>query len=154
MKKKILGSVLACVASPVFCETYVISSAPSSVIVYVEGAKVTRNVTVQLPAGRHDIILPDLPPELKHQIPQIAVSNAILGPVSVRNDALPPQSETDPEDVVLAREQLMIAQTNLADHEDQEARVMSAAEAAEMQIEFLKALARNEGLSSDAGDLN
>ncbi len=154
MKKKILSSVLACVASPVFCETYVISSAPSSVIVYVEGAKVTRNVTVQLPAGRHDIILPDLPPELKHQIPQIAVSNAVLGPVSVRNDALPPQSETDPEDVVLAREQLMIAQTNLADHEDQEARVMSAAEAAEMQIEFLKALARNEGLSSDAGDLN
>lgn len=154
MKNRVLSSVLVCVASPVFCETYVITSAPSSVIVYLEGAKVTRNLTVELPAGRHDVVLPDLPPELEYQLPQIAVTNAVLGPVSVRNDALPPLSEEDTDDIASAREQLMIAQTNLADHEDQEARVMSAAEAAEMQIEFLKALARNEGLSSDAGDLN
>lgn len=154
MKNRFLSSVLICVASPVFCETYVITSAPSSVIVYLEGAKVTRNLTVELPAGRHDVVLPDLPPELEYQIPQIAVTNAVLGPVSVRNDALPPLSEAETDDVISAREQLKIAQTNLANHEDQEARVMSAAEAAEMQIEFLRALARNEGLSSDAGDLN
>ncbi|WP_298975038.1 DUF4139 domain-containing protein [uncultured Roseobacter sp.] len=154
MKSKVLSSVLVCVASPLFCETYVVTSAPSSVIVYTEGAKVTRNLTVELPVGRHDVILPDLPPELEYQIPQVTVTNAVLGPVSVRKDALPPLSEEETDDVVTAREQLMVAQKSLADHEDQEARVMSAAEAAKLQIEFLKALARNEGLSSDAGDLN
>ena len=144
---------MICVASPVLGETFIIASAPNSVTVYPEGARVTRTVTVELPAGRHDVVLPDLPPELEFQMPQIAVTNAVLGPVSVRNDALPPHSEADTDDVAAARAQLNVAKMTLADHKDQEARVMSAAEAAEVQIEFLKALAKNEGLSPDAGDL-
>ncbi|GFE52334.1 hypothetical protein So717_40870 [Roseobacter cerasinus] len=154
MKIRLLWFSLLCVASPAFCETFIVTSAPSSAIVYIGGAKVTRKLTLELPAGRHSIVLPDLPPELEYQVPQIAVTNAILGPVSVRKDALPPLVDAETEDIVAARAQLQSAEAALANHMDDEARVMSAAEAATMQIDFLRTLAKNEGLSSDAGNLH
>lgn len=142
-----------CVASPVASDTIVAFSQPASVVVYPEGAEVVRNLTVDLPAGRHVVILPDMPAGVEYQIPRVTVANAVLGAVSVRTDAQLLLSDAETPAVVAAREQLEASEAALADHMDAEARVRAKADAAEVQIAFLKALASNEALGSDPENL-
>ena len=42
-------------------DTITVFSQPNAVEVYPQGALVTRTVTFDMPQGRHDILLPDLP---------------------------------------------------------------------------------------------
>jgi len=142
-----------CVASPVASDTIVTFSQPDSAVVYLEGAEVVRNLTVDLPAGRHVVILPDMPADVEYQIPRVSVANAVLGAVSVRTDAQPLLTDAETPAVVAAREQLEASEAALEDHMDAEARVRAKADAAEVQIAFLKALANNEALSSDPQNL-
>lgn len=150
---RILYFALIPLAAPVFADTFVIRSEPSSAIVYLEGSKVTRKIAVDLPAGRHTVVLPDLPDTVEFLLPQISVTNATLGPVSVREDALHPLPDVDTDAVTEARAKVKQYEDDLANYFDAKARVMAAAEGAETQIEFLRALALNEGLNSDAETL-
>ncbi|WP_300033511.1 DUF4139 domain-containing protein [uncultured Roseobacter sp.] len=144
---------LLCFASPVAGDTIVAYSQPNSVVVYLEGAEVTRNVILDLPAGRHTVVLPDLPPDVAYQLPRISVTNAVTGAVSVRSDVLPLLADEETPDIIAAREQLEASKSALAVHADIEEGFRAKAEAAETQIGFLRSLALNEGLNSDPENL-
>ena len=104
-------SVALCLSAPAHADSFTLRSTPDTVIVYPQGAKVTRNLSVALPAGTHDVILPDLPEEVLWQSsPQISVTGAVLGAVSLRGDALPPLADADPEAIEAARQTLKAAE--------------------------------------------
>ncbi len=146
--------ILWCLATPAFSETFTVRSAPSAVLVYNGAAKVSREFTIQLPAGRHEVILPDLPYVVEDVLPQIEVLNATLGPVSVRSRSLPPLVGADANAVTAARNLVKANKTALAEHMDTEAGIRAEADAAKAQIEFLKSLGQNEGLPADAAGLS
>ena len=147
-------SVALCLSAPAHADSFTLRSTPDTVIVYPQGAKVTRNLSVALPAGTHDVILPDLPEEVLWQpSPQISVTGAVLGAVSLRGDALPPLADADPEAIEAARQTLKAAQQALTRHRDAEADIQLQSDAAAAQIAFLEGLTRNEGLPADVAGL-
>ena len=146
---RILIFPLLCLATPAFADTFTLRSAPQSVVVYPAGAKVTRVLTVNLPAGTHDIILPDLPYAVEELPPQIAITNATLEQFSIRGDALPPLVDPDDQAVLQAREVVKTKQAALDSHLDQEAEIRLQSDAAEAQLQFLKNMSQNEGLLTD-----
>ena len=146
---RILIFPLLCLATPAFADTFTLRSAPQSVVVYPAGAKVTRVLTVNLPAGTHDIILPDLPYAVEELPPQIAITNATLEQFSIRGDALPPLVDPDDQAVLQAREVVKTKQAALDSHLDQEAEIRLQSDAAEAQLQFLRNMSQNEGLLTD-----
>ena len=63
-------------SSPAVAETFTVRSALQSATVYAQGAKVTRVLSVDLPAGAHEVVLPDLPAEFSTELFQVSVSSA------------------------------------------------------------------------------
>ncbi len=52
---------LLALPTAVFADNFTVTSAPSDVTVYPGIAMVSRTVTVDVPQGTHELVLPDLP---------------------------------------------------------------------------------------------
>lgn len=78
------GSAL--IALPAFAERFEARSLVTEATLYPQGAMITRNATVTLPAGQHEIVFVDIPQgydplEIERSL-QIRVDGGALGPVS------------------------------------------------------------------------
>lgn len=134
-------------------ETFTLRSAPKSVMVYPEGAMVQRVLTVAIPAGTHDIIVPDLPEPASVTTPRVVVTGATLNLVTTRNNALLPLADAEPQAILQARAEVKSRQAALTAHLDEERTVRLQSEAAAAQIAFLNGLSRNESLPTDSAGL-
>ncbi|MCU9838878.1 mucoidy inhibitor MuiA family protein [Ruegeria sp. WL0004] len=143
-----------CLTSPALAETFVLRGSPQEVTIYPGVARITRHISLDLPAGTHQIILPDLPPGAAHQTPRIAVSGAVLGAVSLRDSALDPLADTDSPAIEAARAALKEAQAALDAHADAETAVTNRSDAAAAQIAFLERLGGGDALLADATALD
>ncbi|APE44888.1 hypothetical protein BOO69_16855 [Sulfitobacter alexandrii] len=134
-------------------ETFTLSSAPTSAVVYGYGAQVTREVSVTVPAGTHDLVLPDLPAWMRGDMLRVSVDGARLGSTQFRSSAVPPQPERETPEVAAAKERIEAAERALTALDDRVAEARLAAAAAEAKAGFLGALGTNEGLPSDVATL-
>ena len=78
---------LAALPLPALAETYTVTSAPTAVTVYNGYAMVTRDVTVDVDAGAHELVLPDLPQWVDAGSLRVSITGAELGSTRLRNDA-------------------------------------------------------------------
>ncbi|MEQ6249721.1 DUF4139 domain-containing protein [Sulfitobacter sp. HNIBRBA3233] len=140
---------LALMPLPLVAETYTLPSAPSAVTVYSDFAMVTRTVSVDVSAGRHEIVLPDMPVWVDADALRVAVSGAVLGTTRLRFDALPPQPDRDSPAVAAARDRVEEAERALVVLEDRVADARLAATAAEARVTFLTSLGSSQTLPSD-----
>jgi uncharacterized protein (TIGR02231 family) len=86
-----LTAATALVPSVALADLFEARSVVSNATIYVQGASVTREATVMLPAGQHQITLLDIPVEfgtLEADSLQAHVSAGVLGQVSVANETL------------------------------------------------------------------
>lgn len=143
-----------CLTSPALADTFVLRGSPQAVTVYPGVARVTRHLSLDLPAGTHQIVLPDLPPGAVGQMPRIAVTGAVLGAVSLRDSALDPLADTDSPAIEAARAAVKDARAALDGHADAEAAITSRSDAAAAQIAFLERLGGGDALSADATALD
>lgn len=140
---RLLFFLAALVAAPgVFAETTVETS-PRQVTVFPDGARVTREGSLPLPAGENQVLFPDLPASV---IPS-SLRLSVEGPagtrfygVSLRNDYTP--------DVVEQRTRLL--KDKLQALEDGATDLSDKVEARKAEIELLKSLAQ-EGSKDAAG---
>lgn len=68
------------------------------VILYPDAALVTRQVAVDIPAGSHEIILPDLPPTLDPASLRVegqAASRVVIGGIDLKLSPLPPKADAE-----------------------------------------------------------
>jgi uncharacterized protein (TIGR02231 family) len=93
--RKLVALLLITTAAPALADTIEARSTITAVIVYPDGAKITREVSFALPsAGSHDLLVTDLPAGLETALMQIAASEGLgVGGFALRSDRLPPREE-------------------------------------------------------------
>lgn len=137
---RILSLALAALPLPLMAETYTVTSTPTAATVYGGFAMVTRQISIDVSAGAHEVILPDLPQWVDAASLRVAVTGADLGNTRLRTDALPPQPDGDSDAVAAAKEQIKTAERALRDLDDSVQDAGLAAQAAQARLVFLSSL--------------
>lgn len=150
---RLVAVCLLCLPAAAQAETFTLSSAPTSAIVYGYGAQVSREVVFKVPAGQHDVVLPDLPAWLRGDMLRVSLDGARLGATQFRSSAVPPQPENESAEVAAAKDRIEAAERALTALDDRIAEARLAAAAAEAKVRFLAALGTNEGLPGDVATL-
>ncbi len=137
----------------VLADSFTIASAPTAVTVFPIGAEITREVQIDLPAGAHDITLPDVPRWMDPALITATLSGARIDSVSHRDDPAPRSTQADTPQVAEARAALRAAEAELAAHEDKIAAAQIVIDAARAQMDFLTGLGTSETLPADVETL-
>lgn len=128
-------------------ETFQLSSQISNVIVYPNGAKVTRTAQFDLPAGSHQLQVLDLPQSVALDGIQAKLTGAQLGAVTLRDDFVPPRAEVEDAARAAAERRLEAAREELQAHQDDIRSLQLSKEAADTAIGFLRGLTKSDALS-------
>jgi|688.fasta_scaffold293296_1 uncharacterized protein (TIGR02231 family) len=135
-----LTAVICMVTLPVSAETVTAASKITSVTLYGSGAIVKRQMSLTLPAGVTDVVLPDLPQDIDLSTLQIKTPDGVeLVSLTLAKDRLPPLEDTPDPAVQAAR----------AEVDRLEAALRQSAAAVEAIR--LKAAAANETLAALRG---
>lgn len=142
----LLSSALVVLPVMSAAETFQLQSRISEVIVYPQGAKVTRVADYEIPAGSHQLQVLDLPQNIFLERVRAKLTGAKLGAVSLRDDFVPPVARV--EDAVRAAAKVRLEETveALAQHRDEIRSLQLTREAAETAIGFLRGLGEGEAL--------
>lgn len=150
---RFLPLALAALPLPALAEIYTVTSTPTAATVYSGFAIVTREISVDVTAGAHEIVLPDLPQWVDAGSIRARVTGAQIGSTRLRTAALPPQPDGDSQAVVQAKEQIKTAERALRDLEDSVQDANLSVKAAQARLTFLTGLALSETLPSDPSAL-
>ena len=135
-----LTAVICMITLPVSAETVSAASKITSVTLYGSGAIVKRQLSLTLPAGVTDVVLPDLPQDIDLSTLQIKTPDGVeLVSLTLAKDRLPPLEDTPDAAVQAAR----------AEVDRLEAALRQSASAVESI--GLKAAAANETLAALRG---
>ena len=145
---------LLALAAPAFADTITGQARVDTVTIYPGLATVTRLVTLDLPAGQHDIIIPDLPQGLSADGLRIAAPAQVrLGAVNLAFDRLPVTPDQSSPAILAARAEVDRLEEVLRESDTAIAAIRLRAQAAEDQIAFLQSLGQaSAGESLTTGD--
>lgn len=147
--------VLALTLCPaiVQADLFQVASHPDSVIVHPDLARVSRSVTLDMPAGQHELRLSNLPRAILPQLTDVTLNGASLLSRVFRDAPTPtPDTLAGSAEVQAAKAALETAQEALAAHADRVAEIRAQAAAAKAQIAFLEGL-RTEEMQLSVDDL-
>ena len=139
--------LLAVSPSFVFADTIVARIAPTDVTVFTQGAEVTRTGQIDLPAGIHEIVIPDMRPNNGGtNTPTVTLSGATLISEKWQNNNSVAQLEPETEEYAVAKAALETAQDAVAALNDEISKKQLEITAANAQLEFLKSLSNSDTL--------
>ncbi|MEO0939419.1 MAG: DUF4139 domain-containing protein [Pseudomonadota bacterium] len=141
---------LLCLPGFAWADVLLMTSAPTEVEIQRTGAQVTREVTFDMPAGQHAIVLPDLPAGAEAQGMRAQLSGAVLQSLTVRGSPAPLPPDTPRPGVAAAETAVRAAEEALAEVQDQIGLLQRTVSAAQAQQAFLSDLAGAETLPQDA----
>ncbi|MDP3959967.1 MAG: DUF4139 domain-containing protein [Pseudorhodobacter sp.] len=146
-----LASLLAL---PLNAETSVAASHIARVTLYPWGASVVREVAVDLPAGRHELIIPDLPLDTDGATLHLdAPASLTIGAVNLQQGRLPPQGAVASPAVQAAEAAVKRATAALRAADDAIAAIELKAQAAQEQLGFLRGLSQTDAVTGTVEDL-
>lgn len=145
--------IFALLPLPALADTFVVQAPPVAATVYAQGALVSRNASLQLPAGQHTLELRDMDPSLSLDAMNIRLDGATITSRSwtARPDG-PYRAPRTPEWMV-AKAALDAATEVLAVLDDRIALAQASAQAAQDQINFLNGLTVSEDTAADVDTL-
>ena len=146
---RFLALALASFPLTALAETYTVASAPTAATVYRGFAMVTRDVSVDVTAGAHEVVLADLPQWIDPARLRVSVSGAALTATRLRTDALPPAPDTESDQIRAAKDAIKTAERALRDLDDAKQDAGLAETAAAARIAFLEGLTDSDTLPSD-----
>lgn len=136
---RLLASLcLACAPAALFAAPAEIPASLSNVMLFPEGAQVTRTITV--PAGVTEVLVPNLPDGTDPASLRVTGAGVEIGAVTLMAEREPARLwEASPE-VMKARADLEAAAETLAKGQDKVAALKAQVTAAQAQAEFLRGL--------------
>jgi len=135
-------------------ETTVAASHIARVTLYPWGASVVREVAVDLPAGRHELIIPDLPLDSDGATLHLdAPVGLTIGAVNLQQGRLPPQDAVASPEVQAAEAEVKRATAALRAADDAIAAIEVKAQAAQEQLGFLRGLSQTDAVTGTVEDL-
>lgn len=132
--------IFALLPLPALADTFVVQAPPVTATVYAQGALVSRNTTVDLPAGQHVIELRNMDPDLSLDAMDIAVTGATITARSWTQRPNTPYRAPRTPEWLAAKANLDSAADALATLDDRIALALASAQAAQDQIQFLNGL--------------
>lgn len=148
-----IAVILALLPLSAIADTIIVQAPPVAATVYAQGALVSRNTALQLPAGQHTLELRDMDPSLSLDAMNIRLDGATITSRSwtARPDG-PYRAPRTPE-WIMAKAALDAATEVLAVLDDEVAVALAAAEAARDQVGFLNGIRVPEEVSTDVETL-
>ncbi len=145
--------LLAVLPVTAYADVFQVSSSPQAVVVHPDAARVTREVTIDVPVGRHELRISDLPSQFDADFAEITVAGAVLEARTLRSTPLLTADRLagtpEVQAVIEARE---AASKALEDFKDGTRALQAEIEAARAQIAFLEGLRQMDRLAGEALD--
>lgn len=138
---------LLLMTSPAWAADIALNAPVTAATLYPQGATLTRAVDFAVPAGRHRLIITDLPADVNAATLRVAVTGARLGALSFRDDAVPPRDAADPVALRAAEDAVKQAEAALRAAETAKARALAARDGAAAQLAFLAGLGQSAATS-------
>ncbi|WP_375687495.1 DUF4139 domain-containing protein [Pseudooceanicola sp. LIPI14-2-Ac024] len=132
---------------PALADDIPVPSRVASVTVFPQGASLVREGQFSAPAGRHTLILTDMPVRDARGL-RIEADGVSLGPVTIRNDLTPPRDPQTDAAIEAAEAEVERLEKAVAEARDAAGAIRLEAEAARAQIEFLKGLGASDGIAA------
>ncbi len=148
-----IAILVALLPSALTAEVLTLPSRATEAIVYPVGGQITHEVAVSLDVGRHQIVLPDMPPNLVLNQLRVSAPGLRLGALRYRQDITPPRQNTETTAVTAAKQTIKDIERQIQAVRDTIARNALDAQAAEDRISFLSALGSNDSLPADPDSL-
>ena len=133
-------------------ETIIATSQVTGVTIYPQGALITREVTFTAPAGRHEVLVADMPGATEPLLLRVTSGDTELGPFTLREERLPPRLQPKSPEMVAAEDAVKVAQAALRGAEAKVAAIRAEVEAHQAEIAFLTGV-RMAGAASTAEGL-
>lgn len=155
MLRPILASSLIALlaAAPALADTFEASADITAVTIYPQGATVVRQVTFDVPAGTHEVIVPGLPVNTIAQALRVTPSDGVrIGALSLAKGRQPVTDDTPSDAVVAATAEVERLEQVLRDHDTAISMIRLAVMAAEEQVAFLRGLSNQDGLAATSPD--
>lgn len=144
---RVLSFALCVLPTALLAEDIPLTSDVSAVTLYPQGATVTREVPFSAPAGRHDLILTDLPRGTDLSGIRVSVEGATMGRLSARRDFVPPRDAQTDARIAAAEALVEERESALRDAMAQVQSIRLEREAAQARVEFLTRLGQGEGVA-------
>ncbi|EBA12016.1 DUF4139 domain-containing protein [Roseobacter sp. CCS2] len=143
MFRLFLTTSLIALAAPSLADTFTAEARVDTVTIYPGLATVTRQVTLDLPAGQHEIIVPGMPEGLSTEGLRLAApAGTQVGAVNLAFDRLPVTPDQSAPEVVAARDEVERLEGVLRDRAAEIAQIRLRVQAAEEQVAFLQSLSQ------------
>ena len=143
MFRLFLTTSLIALSAPSFADVFTAEAQVDTVTIYPGLATVTRQVTLDLPAGQHEIVVPGLPEGLATEGLRLAAPvGAQVGAVNLAFDRLPVTPDQSAPVIQAARAEVERLDGVLRDRTAEIARIRLRVQAAEEQITFLQSLSQ------------
>ncbi|MFN3661476.1 DUF4139 domain-containing protein [Yoonia sp.] len=141
MFRLLLTTSVMALSAPAFADTITGQARVDSVTIYPGLASVTRQVTLDLPEGQHEVIIPGLPQNLRTDGVRIAAPGQVrLGSVNLAFDRLPVTPDQASPAVQDARAEVERLEEVVRMRDVAIAEIRLRVQAAEDQIAFLQSL--------------
>ncbi|MFU8823521.1 DUF4139 domain-containing protein [Yoonia sp.] len=143
MFRLFLSTSMIALSAPAFADTITGQARVDSVTIYPGLATVTRQVTLDLPQGQHEIVIPGLPQNLGSDGLRIAAPGQVrVGAVNLAFDRLPVTPDQSSPAVQAARAEVERLEEVLRTRDVAIAEIRLRVQAAEDQIAFLQSLSK------------
>ncbi len=140
MKHAIFATALVPLATPLWADDIRLNAPVTAATLYSEGATLTRAVPFSAPAGRHDLLITNLPDSLDPMSVRVALDGAQLGAVTVRHERVYPHQQEDSPELAAAKSELEFLENDWQEASDSHADVMMTAEVARARLAYLSTL--------------
>ncbi|WP_412552263.1 DUF4139 domain-containing protein [Shimia sp. MIT1388] len=140
MKHAIFATALVPLATPLLADDIRLNAPVTAATLYSEGATLTRAVPFSAPAGRHDLLITNLPDSLDPMSVRVALDGAQLGAVTVRHERVYPHQREDSPELAAAKSELEFLENDWQEASDSHADVMMTAEVARARLAYLSTL--------------
>ena len=141
-------------AAPAFADSFTADAPVDAVTIYPGLAAVTRQLVLDVPAGRHDVTVPGLPEGLSTDGLRLAAPEGVqLGAVNLAFDRLPVTPDMSAPSIMAARTEVERLEEVLRESAADIAEIRLRVAAAEEQVAFLQTLAAQSGAGLAADDI-
>ncbi len=143
MLRLFLTTSLIALTAPAFADTITGEAKVDTVTIYPGLATVSRLVTLDLPAGSHEIIVPGLPQSLATEGLRLSAPQGVqIGAVNLAYDRLPVTPDQTSPAIQAAKDEVERLEGVLRDRDAEIAQIRLRVKAAEEQITFLQSLSQ------------
>ena len=142
-----LALAAAMAAGTAGADVFPTDSAVTAATLYPQGATLLREASFDLPAGRHSIVLTDMP-LIDIDSLRLQAEGLVIGSISYRDRAVPPSGAEEAPEIAAARQAVRDVEAELQAVEDRARAAELAGEAARDRIDFLTRLGGTEAAGS------